>query len=219
MITYFYVIKINLTFFTNTIKLPNHSLENWYKDCLFRQCICLDTQMWSVFFHGVCLIHSVPKMNAGDQGLGLFQVIWKCSGDVCSVSCSPWDVVLWLHNKKCLLVTHKQALGLLLESSKQSPFLWCGEWVSEAFKDHLRNLRPWRHVAWEALCLWREFPHSSSQLLRPSSLAVIPSEQLVSRQEVPQQPGWGNPEEPDQRQTQREGLCLLLSSVFPNRKG
>lgn len=38
-------------------------------------------------------------------------------------------------------------------------------------------------------CLWTEFPHSSSLLLKPSSLAVVPSEQLVSRQEVPQQPG------------------------------
>lgn len=52
---------------------------------------------------------------------------------VCRVSCSPWDVASWLHNKKkCLLVTHKQVLGLLLESSKRSTFLWSGKWRSKA---------------------------------------------------------------------------------------
>lgn len=78
--------------------------------------------MWSVFFRGVCLIHNVPITSTGDEGAGLFQVIWKCSGDVRSVSFSLWDVVQCII--RCLLVTHKQVLGLLLVSGTQK--LFCG---------------------------------------------------------------------------------------------
>lgn len=89
---------------------------------LLRLCVCFGARMWSVFFRGVCLIHNVPITSAGDQGVGLFQVIWKCSGDVRSVSFSPWDVVQCII--RCLLGTHKQVLGRLLEAGIQK--LFCG---------------------------------------------------------------------------------------------
>ena len=83
-----------------------------------------------------------------------------------------------------MLVTRKQVLGLLLESSKQYALLWRGEGMSEAFKDELMNQMCWRRVSWKALCMGRDFPHSSL-LLKLSSLALLPYEQLVGGQSVP----------------------------------
>ena len=56
--------------------------------------------------------------------------------------------------------------------------------MSEAFKDELMNQMCWRRVSWKALCMGRDFPHSSL-LLKLSSLALLPYEQLVGGQSVP----------------------------------
>lgn len=51
--------------------------------------------------------------------------------------------------------------------------------MSEAFKDELTSLMYRRHGMRKAPPVWRDLPHSSAPLLKPSSLAPIPYKQLV----------------------------------------
>lgn len=107
---YFCVVTVNVMVFASDKKYPLYFelfLMQLWCEYLSRLYVCVGARVMKSIFPR-SLSHGVPIDTTGDQGLGLFQVIWKCSGDVYCVSFRPWAVLQWLHNKKCLLVTHSK---------------------------------------------------------------------------------------------------------------